>query len=119
MSNIKRINSIFNGRMNKKIADFNLKGQQQALKGKKTFTPITLSEGGLETIEFLSLDCTSPEFSAPWHSAAEILIDKFGYVRKNGIDTKEVWDGTITSTEKPLRLKIRNICGDETVYEIV
>ena len=70
MSNIKRINSIFNGRMNKKIADFNLKGQQQALKGKKTFTPITLSEGGLETIEFLSLDCTSPEFSAPWHGTA-------------------------------------------------
>ena len=114
-----RINRFFSDRVNKKIADFNLKGQQQALKGKKTFTPITLSEGGLETIEFLSLDCTSPEFSAPWHSAAEILIDKLGYVRKNGIDTKEVWDGTITSTEKPLRLKIRNICGDETVYEIV
>ena len=114
-----RINRFFSDRVNKKIADFNLKGQQQALKGKKTFTPITLSEGGLETIEFLSLDCTSPEFSAPWHSAAEILIDKLGYVRKNGIDTKEVWDGTITSTDKPLRLKIRNICGDETVYEIV
>ena len=114
-----RINRFFSDRVNKKIADFNLKGQQQALKGKKTFTPITLSEGGLETIEFLSLDCTSPEFSAPWHSAAEILIDKLGYVRKNGIDTKAVWDGTITSTEKPLRLKIRNICGDETVYEIV
>ena len=114
-----RINRFFSDRVNKKIADFNLKGQQQALKGKKTFTPITLSEGGLETIEFLSLDCTSPEFSAPWHSAAEILIDKLGYVRKNGIDTKEVWDSTITSTEKPLRLKIRNICGDETVYEIV
>ena len=114
-----RINRFFSDRVNKKIADFNLKGQQQALKGKKTFTPITLSEGGLETIEFLSLDCTSPEFSAPWHSAAEILIDKLGYVRKNGIDTKEVWDGTITSIEKPLRLKIRNICGDETVYEIV
>lgn len=113
------INRFFSDRVNKKIADFNLKGQQQALKGKKTFTPITLSEGGLETIEFLSLDCTSPEFSAPWHSAAEILIDKLGYVRKNGIDTKEVWDGTITSTDKPLRLKIRNICGDETVYEIV
>lgn len=77
-----RINRFFSDRVNKKIADFNLKGQQQALKGKKTFTPITLSEGGLETIEFLSLDCTSPEFSAPWHSAAEILIDKLGYVRK-------------------------------------
>ena len=29
MSNIKKINSIFNGRMNKKIEEFSLKGQQQ------------------------------------------------------------------------------------------
>ena len=34
-----RINRFFSDRVNKKIADFNLKGQQQALKGKKTFTP--------------------------------------------------------------------------------
>lgn len=112
------INRFFSDRVNKKIAEFNLKGQQQALKGNKTFNPITLSEEGLETIEYLSLDCSSADASTPWHSDSEILIDKLGYVRQNGIDTKELWNGTITSTEKPLRLKIRNICGDETVYSL-
>lgn len=82
------------------------------------FNPITLSEEGLETIEFLSLDCTSSDSSSPWHSDSEILIDRLGYVRKNGIDTKTFWDGTITSDDKPLRLKIRNICGDETIYQL-
>jgi hypothetical protein len=84
----------------------------------KDFNSITLSEEGLETIEFLSLDCTSSEFSTPWRSAAEILIDKLGYVRKNGSDTKIFWDGTISPENKPLRLKIRNICGDETIYQL-
>lgn len=112
------INRFFSDRVNKKIEEYNLKGQQQALKTNKAFKPITLSEEGLETIEFLSLDCTSANASSPWHSDSEILIDRLGYVRKNGIDTKTFWDGTITSDNKPLRLKIRNICGDETIYQL-
>ena len=112
------INRFFSDRVNKKIEEFNLKGQQQALKSGKAFQPITLSEEGLETIEFLSLDCTSVDASSPWRSDSEILIDRLGYVRKNGIDTKTFWDGTITSDNKPLRLKIRNICGDETIYQL-
>ena len=112
------INCFFSDRVNKKIEEFNLKGQQQTLKSGKAFKPITLSEEGLETIEFLSLDCSSADTSSPWHSDAEVLIDRLGYVRKNGIDTKSFWDGTITSDNKPLRLKIRNICGDETIYEL-
>ena len=112
------INRFFSDRVNKKIEEFNLKGQQQALNGGKEFNPITLSEEGLETIEFLSLDSTSADSSSPWHSDSEVLIDRLGYIRKNGIDTKNFWDGTITSEEKPLRLKIRNICGDETVYNL-
>ena len=36
----------------------------------------------------------------------------------DGNKTKEFWDGCIRSTNKPLRLKIRNICGDETVWEV-
>ena len=36
----------------------------------------------------------------------------------DGNKTKEFWDGCIRSTKKPLRLKIRNICGDETVWEV-
>lgn len=112
------INRFFSDRVNKKIEEFNLKGQQQALKSGKAFQPITLSEEGLETIEFLSLNCSSADASSPWRSDSEILIDRLGYVRKNGIDTKTFWDGTITSDNKPLRLKIRNICGDETIYEL-
>ena len=41
-----------------------------------------------------------------------------GYVVRNGEKTKEFWDGAIRSEKKPLRLKIRNICGDETMWEI-
>ena len=112
------LNRFFSDRVNKKIEEYNLKAQQQSLKSGKVFNPITLSEEGLETIEFLSLDCTSSDSSSPWHSDSEILIDRLGYVRKNGIDTKTFWDGTITSDDKPIRLKIRNICGDETIYEL-
>ena len=112
------INRFFSDRVNKKIEEYNLKSQQQALKSNKDFKPITLSEEGLETIEFLSLDSTSANPSSPWRSDSEILIDRLGYVRNNGIDTKSFWDGTITSDNKPLRLKIRNICGDETIYQL-
>ena len=112
------INRFFSDRVDSKIKEFNLKGQQQALKGKKKFTPVTLSEEGLETIEFISIDCSSAQPTAPWHSDSEILIDRHGYVHKNGKETKTFWDGTITCEEKPLRMKIRNICGDETVFYI-
>ena len=113
-----RINRFFSDRVNSKIKDFNSKGQLQSEKSKKPFNPITLSEDGLETIEFLSLDCTSADTASPWHSDSEVLIDRLGYVRKNGKDTKELWNGTIESEKKPLRLKIRNICGDETIYQL-
>ncbi len=80
------------------------------------FTPIEISENGLELIELISLDCTAAE--GVWHSDSEIKIDKKGYVIRNGEKTKEFWDGTITSARKPLRLKIRNIAGDETVVRV-
>ncbi|MCL2773282.1 MAG: hypothetical protein FWD71_08010 [Oscillospiraceae bacterium] len=80
----------------------------------KTYNPITISDDGLELIEFTSLDCTNT--NGEWHSDSEIKIDKNGYVIKNGIKTKEFWNGTIESDKKPLRIKIRNICGDETVW---
>ena len=107
-------------RVIKKIEEINLKGQQQALhskaKGKeKKYTHITISDEGLETIEWISLDCTHAEKNALWHSDSEIKIDKLGYVIKNGKKTNEFWDACIYSEEKPLRMKIRNICGDETI----
>lgn len=110
------INSFFSDRVSCKINEYNLERQQQVLKTGKPFTPVTLSEEGLEMIEFLSLDTTEASPSAPWHSNSEIFITPNGRVRCNGVDTDTLWDGTITSEERPLRLKIRNICGDETVF---
>ena len=103
-------------RVLRKIDEVNLKGQQQALQKGKDFKPLEISEEGLETIEWLSLDCTTADPKAPWHSDVEIKIDRLGYVTRNGIKTSDFWDATICSEAKPLRLKIRNICGDETVY---
>lgn len=124
-------NGLFNGwkveikqfqsdRVRQKIYEINQKNQlqvlQQKAKGKeKTFTPILVSDEGLETIEWISLDCTTAERSAPWHSDSEIKIDKLGYVIKNGTKTTDYWDACIRCDHKPLRMKIRNICGDETV----
>ena len=127
-------NGLFNGwkveikqfqsdRVRQKIYEINQKNQlqvlQQKVKGKeKTFTPILVSDEGLETIEWISLDCTTVEKDAPWHSDSEIKIDKVGYVIKNGTKTTEYWDACIRCDHKPLRMKIRNICGDETVFVI-
>ena len=96
-----------------KIMEYN---QKAMLNAKKAFKPIEISEDGLELIEFLSLDCTAVE--GEWHSDSEIKIDKLGYVIRNGEKTKTFWDGTIQSDKQPQRLKIRNICGDETVWEV-
>ena len=105
----------------KKIEAFNLKANQQHTKkvadGKKsTFKPIEISDEGLECIEWLSVDCTSAQKDAPWHSDAEVKIEKNGTVTINGTKTRDLWDATIISEDKPLRLKVRNICGDETVF---
>ncbi len=82
-------------------------------KRKKAFQPIEISDNGLELIEMVSLDCTSA--SGPWHSDAEVKIDKTGFVIKNGVKTKEYWDGSIMFAKRPLRVKVRNVGGDEVV----
>ncbi|MDR0865070.1 MAG: site-specific DNA-methyltransferase [Candidatus Symbiothrix sp.] len=111
-------------RVQRKIEEYNQKGQVNILRGEdqqedgsskkeKKFKPITISETGLELIEHISLDCTATE--GVWHSDSEIKIDKLGYVIKNGTKTKDFWDGCVYCENKPLRIKIRNICGDETI----
>lgn len=109
------IDSFVSDRVLQKITEFNNKACMNA-SPKKPFKPIEISEEGLELIEYLSLDCTAAD--GAWHSDSEIKIDKLGYVIRNGEKTKEFWDGAIRSEKKPLRLKIRNICGDETMWEI-
>ena len=110
------IDRFISDRVIAKILDFNNKHRLTATES-KPFTEITLSDAGLETIEFLSVDCSASE--GEWHSDAEIKIDgRTSYVVRNGQKTREYWDGTITCEKKPLRLKIRNICGDETIWNI-
>lgn len=109
------VDAFVSDRVLQKIDEFNQKARLNAT-AKKPFKPIEISDTGLELIEHLSLDCTAAQ--GEWHSDSEIKIDKNGFVIRNGEKTKDFWDGTIRSEGKPLRLKIRNICGDETVWEI-
>ena len=109
------VDAFASDRVLQKIDEFNQKARMNAT-AKKPFKPIEISDTGLELIEYLSLDCTAAQ--GEWHSDSEIKIDKNGFVIRNGEKTKDFWDGTIRSEKKPLRLKIRNICGDETVWEI-
>ena len=89
-----------------KIAEFNAKKKAN----QKT---IEISDPGLELIEFISVDCTNAD--GVWVSDYEIKIDKNGYMIVNGEQTKQFWDGTVTVSKKPLRIKVRNIAGDEVV----
>ena len=110
------LKSFHSDRVLRKIEEVNMKGQQQSIAKGKAFKPIEISDEGLETIEWISLDSSTADKQAPWHSDAEVKIDRLGYVILNGKKTQEFWDATIKCDQKPLRMKIRNICGDETVY---
>ena len=109
------VDKFLSDRVMQKIFEFNEKARMSATT-KKPFKPIEISEEGLEPIEYLSVDCTAAE--SEWHSDSEIKIDKLGYVILNGAKTKEFWDGTVKCDKRPLRLKVRNICGDETEWEV-
>lgn len=74
---------------------------------------ITISDNGLELIEMISLDCTNS--ASVWKSDYEIKIDKNGYLAVNGKKSKDFWNGKISFEKKPLRMKVRNIAGDETI----
>ena len=116
-----QLKSFHSDRVAKKVHDFNEKGVLQTNKkrasGKSAnFSKIKLSDEGLETIEWASVDCINAEKNAPWHSDMEVKIEKMGTVTINGKKTQNYWDASIVSGDKPLRLKIRNICGDETIF---
>lgn len=116
-----QLKSFHSDRVAKKVHDFNEKGVLQTNKkrasGKSAnFSKINLSDEGLETIEWASVDCVNAEKNAPWHSDMEVKIEKMGTVTINGKKTQDYWDASIVSDDKPLRLKIRNICGDETIF---
>lgn len=116
-----QLKAFHSDRVAKKVHDFNEKGVLQTNKkrasGKSAnFSKIKLSDEGLETIEWASVDCVNAGKNAPWHSDMEVKIEKMGTVTINGKKTQDYWDASIVSDDKPLRLKIRNICGDETIF---
>ena len=119
-----KMNTFHSDYLKKKIEEFNFKGEQQNAKkladGKKSnFKKIEISDEGLECIEWLSIDCSNAAKDAPWHSDTELKIEKTGMVTLNGKKTQNLWDATIKSDKKPLRLKVRSICGDETVFVLL
>ncbi len=109
------ITRFYSDRVSHKINEFNQKAMANS---KKKFTPIEMSLEGLEAIEMISLDYSTAELNAPWHSDSEIIIEKDSTVTINGRKASDFWDGTIHADIKPLRMKIRNICGDETIIAL-
>ena len=110
------ITQFISDRLIQKISEFNEKNNLQSLTLGKKATPINISNEGLELIEFISLDCKNA--TGEWHSSAEIKINKLGFVIKNGTKTKDFWNGKISSDKLPLRIKVRNISGDESIKVI-
>jgi adenine-specific DNA-methyltransferase len=110
------ITRFISDRLIQKIHEFNEKRRLQRLKTGKQFIPIEISEEGLELIELISLDCIHKE--GIWKSYTELKIDKNGFVTLDSNKTKEFWDGKIRSYKKPLRMKIRNISGDEIIISL-
>jgi adenine-specific DNA-methyltransferase len=115
------IDTFMSDRVMTRIREYNEKSAVQAQSKGRNYKPLTISDEGLEQIEWLSLDCEQAEQNAPWHSNVEVYIDKNGYTTINGKATDKLWDGTIRTLDdsKPLRLKVRNICGDETIIVII
>lgn len=110
------IDSFTSDRLIRKIDEYNEKIQSQSLASGKNVKLIEISDEGLELIEMISLDCTSDD--GIWHSDEEIKIDKLGYVINKGVKTDVFWDGKISFERKPLRIKIRNISGDESITKL-
>ena len=85
-------------------------------KAKTDALPTGLSEDGLECIDWLSVDCTASE--GVWHSAFEAKIDTKNRLWLDGIKQAQPWDGSLACTVRPLRLKVRNVAGDELVVAL-
>lgn len=121
------INKFISDRVITKINDFN---QKSLINDKNnSFKPIKISKSGLECIEYIAVDCESDDLSKPFNATVDIYIDDKGLAHYNcqtkKTDAKgktvkfDIWDGSIKSVEQPLKLKVRNICGDETIIKIV
>lgn len=111
------IDFFLSDRVRGRIEEFNQKNFANS-KG-KNYKPITISDEGLEMIEYVGIDYSNESADASWHSDMEIKIDKLGYVILNSVKQNYFWDGTIKCEHRPYRMKIRNICGDESIFIIM
>lgn len=107
------IKKFISDRLKQKIDEFNDKALAQAILNPEKAKTIKLSNEGLEGIELISVDCTSKE--GEWHADTELKIEKDNSVTLNGEKSKDGWDGKVPLENEPLRIKVRNILGDETV----
>lgn len=107
------IKSFESDRVRGKVAEFNESSLLNQKKD-KTFKEIKISDEGLEMLEAVFIDCGKKK--GVWHADVSLKIDKFGYAILNGEKTGKLWDGTIPCPSKPLRIRTRNICGDETEF---
>ncbi len=114
-----RIDQYHSDYIAQKLNDFASKKAVQASAGTQPATPIALSARGLECIEWASVDCMAAQ--GAWHSDAEVKIDSKHRVWVNGVKRSDKppvpWNGTVRSKTQPLRLKVRNVAGDETVLD--
>ncbi|HIV09592.1 MAG TPA: site-specific DNA-methyltransferase [Candidatus Spyradenecus faecavium] len=110
-----RLNAFRSDRLVKTLEGLNAKAcLQPSAKGRQA---ITLSDEGLEGVEWVGVDTHA---EGPWQSAAEVRIEPSGTVTRNGAKTKDRWDATLfcEGTDRPKRLKIRSVLGDETIFEL-
>lgn len=114
------IDSFLSDRVLERIRQYNDKSAAQAQAKGIRHRPLTVSDAGLECIEWVGLDCDCADPNAPWHSTTELYIRPQGHVVLNGKATDRLWDGTISTPDerRPLRMKVRNICGDETTVAL-
>ena len=73
----------------------------------------TLLEGAREAI---AVDCTSS--NGPFHADRDLRLDKGGHIVQDGVKTDTLWDGTLALPTKPMRIRFRNICGDESIIPV-
>jgi len=60
---------------------------------------VKISNAGLELIDWDSAYCIAD--GRPWHSDAEIWIDKRGLVSQGGKKSKDFWDATLPCPRPP------------------
>lgn len=111
-----KIKKFVSDRLINKINEFNDKAVAQSITDPTKAKTINLSNEGLEGIEMISIDCTAKE--GEWHADIELKIEKDNCVSLNGNKTNDFWDGKVPLEKDPLRIKVRNILGDETIIKI-